>query len=87
MAGVLVTQSLLQKAVPSILRVRLPTIVHPYLMICGVGRGGVSNQPWQGSWRSNVSVQLTTCNLNYQERRPIRYLDKLNFLISFSSLM
>jgi len=25
------------------------------------GRGGVSNQPWQGSWRSNVTVQLTSC--------------------------
>jgi len=37
------------------------------------GRGGVSNQPWQGSWRSNVSVQLTTCNINYQQRTPIRW--------------
>lgn len=37
------------------------------------GRGGVSNQPWQGSWRSNVSVQLTTCNLNYQARTPMRW--------------
>ena len=23
------------------------------------GRGGVSNQPWQGTWRTNVTVQLT----------------------------
>ena len=26
------------------------------------GRIGASNQPWQGSWRANVSVELVTCN-------------------------
>ena len=26
------------------------------------GRIGASNQPWQGTWRGNVSVELVTCN-------------------------
>ena len=26
------------------------------------GRIGASNQPWQGSWNGNVSVELVTCN-------------------------
>merc|ERR1719471_2671763 len=26
------------------------------------GRIGASNQPWQGTWRANVSVELVTCN-------------------------
>ena len=26
------------------------------------GRIGASNQPWLGTWRANVSVELVTCN-------------------------
>jgi len=26
------------------------------------GRGGVANQPWQGSWGNNITVQLVTCS-------------------------
>ena len=26
------------------------------------GRIGASNQPWQGTWRANVSVELVSCN-------------------------
>jgi len=37
------------------------------------GRAGVSNQPWQGSWRHNVSVKLSSCLSNMQARMPVRY--------------
>ena len=36
------------------------------------GRAGVSNQPWQGSWRDNVSVKLSSCFSNIQTRIPVR---------------
>ena len=26
-----------------------------------LGRGGVSNQPWQGSWHSNITVEMVMC--------------------------
>ena len=29
--------------------------------ILSLGRGGVANQPWLGSWNDNVTVTLVTC--------------------------
>lgn len=31
------------------------------------GRGGVSNQPWQGSWTSNITVTIKKCSDILQE--------------------
>jgi len=40
------------------------------------GRIGASNQPWQGAWRENVTVQLATCQLPREDRRTIRWNTK-----------
>ena len=39
------------------------------LKIISSGRVGASNQPWQGSWRANVTVELINCNLPFKDRR------------------
>jgi len=33
------------------------------------GRVGASNQPWQGSWRANVTVTLINCNIPKEDKR------------------
>jgi hypothetical protein len=40
------------------------------------GRVGASNQPWQGTWRANVTVELTSCHIPREDKRSIRWNTK-----------
>merc|ERR1719382_1383929 len=40
------------------------------------GRIGASNQPWQGTWRANVTVELASCHIPREDKRTIRWNSK-----------
>jgi len=40
------------------------------------GRIGASNQPWQGTWRANVTVELAACHVPREDKRTIRWNSK-----------
>jgi len=40
------------------------------------GRIGASNQPWQGTWRANVTLELASCHLPREDKRSIRWNTK-----------
>ena len=75
MAGALAMLSHLWRAAPSIPKVQDVTkyLNRVQSILNLAGRIGASNQPWQGTWRANVTVELATCHLPREDKRSIRY--------------